>query len=149
MRRALLLMFLLSLLQGALAYAALERSPAEVVLGAPPQRLLGRTLAAVDDSAGVYTVRQTTLAGDTVVREYSDSQGKVFALNWSGPGSPGLPALLYEHFGVETSVKASARRPPPLRPDVVIVSHARQRAFSGRAWVPTALPAGFSADNIE
>jgi hypothetical protein len=156
MRRALALLLFLSLLQGALAYAALGGSPSN--FGGTPTRLAARTLAAASgDSAAttaVYTVSQSTLDSGTIVREYSDSAGVVFAVSWSGPTLPDLRTLLGDKFTAMTS--AAGKRPKAghsqlavEQSDVVIVSNGHMRSFAGHAWIPSALPAGFDTNTIE
>ena len=153
MRRALLLMLLLPLLQGALAHAALGTAPSN--FGTTPLRQGARSLAAAGaDSTAVYTVSQSTLDSGTVVREYVNSDGTVFAVSWSGPALPDLRTLLGDKFAVLTG--AAAQRPKAghsqlalERPDVVIVSGGHMRAYAGHAWIPGALPAGFDTSVIE
>ena len=155
MRRALALMLFLSLLQGALAYAALGGSPSD--FGGTPVRQAARSLAAAsgDSSAtAVYTVSQSTLDSGTVVREYSDTAGVVFAVSWNGPTLPDLRTLLGDKF---TAMTAAAGKRPKAghsqlaveQSDVVIVSNGHMRSFSGHAWIPSALPAGFDTNVIE
>lgn len=151
MRRALILMLFLSLLQGALAYAALGSSPSN--FGDAPVRQGARSLAAAAGAA-VYTISQSTLDSGTVVREYSRADGVVFAVGWSGPTLPDLRTLLGDKFTSMTS--AAGKRPKAGhsqlavdQSDVVIVSSGHMRAFAGHAWLPSALPAGFDTSSIE
>ncbi len=154
MRRALYAMLFLSMLQCAVAYASLGGSPSD--FGATPLLRQGaRSLAATDSaSAANYTVTQSTLDEGTVVREYSDAAGVVFAVSWNGPFLPDLRTLLGAHF--DTLRSEAAKRPKAGhsqlavdRSDVVIVSTGHMRSFSGKAWIPASLPAGFSTDSIE
>ncbi|RFP14718.1 MULTISPECIES: DUF2844 domain-containing protein [unclassified Duganella] len=153
MRRALLLMLLLPLLQGALAYAALGTAPSN--FGTTPVRQGGRSLAAATtDSTTVYTVSQSTLDSGTVVREYVNTQGTVFAVSWNGPALPDLRTLLGDKFAVLTT--AAGKRPKAghsqlavEQSDLVIVSGGHMRAYAGHAWIPSALPAGFDTSIIE
>ena len=155
MRRALTLMLLLPLLQGAPAAAALGGSPSN--FGAMPVKQGGRSLAATAtaaDSAPAYTVSQSTLDSGTVVREYVNTQGTVFAVSWAGPALPDLRTLLGDKFAVLTTT--AAKRPKAGhsqlavdQQDVVIVSGGHMRAFAGHAWIPDALPAGFDTATIE
>ncbi|MQA41539.1 DUF2844 domain-containing protein [Rugamonas sp. FT29W] len=153
MRRAFLLMLVLSLLQGALAYAALGSSPSN--FGTTPVRQGARSLAAAaGDSAAVYTVSQSTLDSGTVVREYMNADGVVFAVSWNGPALPDLRTLLGDKFAVLTAT--AAKRPKAghsqlavEQQDVVIVSGGHMRAYAGHAWMPGALPAGFDTSVIE
>jgi hypothetical protein len=152
MRRALYAMLFLSMLQCAVAYASLGSSPSD--FGPTPLLRQGaRSLAAADNAAN-YTVTQSTLDEGTVVREYSDAAGVVFAVSWNGPFLPDLRTLLGAHF--DTLRSEAARRPKAGhsqlavdRSDVVIVSTGHMRAFSGKAWIPASLPTGFSTDSIE
>lgn len=154
MRRALYAMLFLSLLQGAVAYASLGGSPSN--FGATPLLKQGARSFATANTAGSanYTVTQSTLDDSTVVREYSDSAGVVFAVSWNGPFLPDLRTLLGAHF--DTLRSETAKQPKAGhsqvaidRSDVVIVSNGHMRSFSGKAWIPAALPAGFSTDSIE
>lgn len=100
-----------------------------------------------------YTLRDTTLNTGTHVREYIAAGGTVFAVVWEGPLLPDLKVLLGKHFDtlVTESLKAPKAGRAPLavnRPEVVIYSAGRMRAFEGSAWIPAQLPAGFSADEI-
>ncbi len=153
MRRSLLplLLSLLPLLACSYAYAALGGAPSH--FGATPARLAARSLAAAGAPAA-WTVSTSTLDSGTVVREYVNPAGAVFAVSWNGPFLPDLRTLLGQHFGTMTG--AAAQRPKAghsqlavERPDVVIISNGHMRAFSGRAWIPGELPPGFSPDNIE
>ena len=158
MRHAIALMFFLTLLQGALAYAALGGSPSD--FGAAPSA--ARRLAATGAAAGataaatdsVYTVSQSTLDSGTVVREYSDTAGKVFAVSWRGPTLPDLRTLLGEKFAVMNTAAGQRARAGHSQlalnqSDVVLVSSGHMRSFAGHARIPSALPAGFDTTAIE
>ncbi|QJD89303.1 DUF2844 domain-containing protein [Duganella dendranthematis] len=157
MRRALTLMLFLSMLQGALAWAALGSTPSEFGGTTTQTRLAARSLAATSTSsttAAVYTISQSTLDSGTVVREYTDASGVVFAVSWTGPTLPDLRTLLGDKFTVMTS--NAAKRPKAGhsqlavdQSDVVIVSSGHMRAYAGQAWIPSALPAGFDTTTIE
>ena len=156
MRHAIALMFFLTLLQGALAYAALGGSPSDFG-GAQPiaRRLAASGAAATAATTGaVYTVSQSTLDSGTVVREYSDTAGKVFAVSWRGPTLPDLRTLLGEKFAVMNAAAGQRARAGHSQlalnqSDVVLVSSGHMRAFAGHAWIPSALPAGFDTTAIE
>lgn len=158
MRRALTLMIFLFMLQGALAWAALGSTPSNFSSTATQTKLAARSLAATSGastaSAPVYTVTQSTLDSGTLVREYADDSGIVFAVSWKGPTLPDLRTLLGDKFTVMTS--NAAKRPKAghsqltvNQSDVVIVSNGHMRAFEGQAWIPSALPAGFDTSTIE
>jgi len=153
MRPAIVLMFFVTLLQGALAYAALGSAPSD--FGGTPVRA-ARSLAAAGNSTAnaVYTVSQTTLDSGTIVREYTDAAGKVFAVSWTGPTLPALRTLLGSKFTALTD--ATGRRTQAghsqlalNQSDVVIVSNGHMRSFAGHAFIPSAVPAGFDTTTIE
>ena len=137
-----------------LAYAG---NCAATLGGAPEQfEADGATVVASATStsaASNYSTRETTLASGTRVREYLSGGGVVFALAWDGPVLPDLKALLGKYF--DQMVAESARMPRVGRsrlgvdlPEVVINSGGHMRAFEGSAWIPAALPAGFTADDV-
>lgn len=125
-------------------------------LGGPPEHFDGQgtAIASRVTPAGVsYMARDTTLASGTHVSEYVTAGGLVFAVAWEGPILPDLKALLGRHF--ETMVAESTKAPKAGRsqvavdlPEVVIRSGGHMRAFEGRAWIPSELPAGFSAADV-
>ncbi len=102
-----------------------------------------------------YTVRETTLANGTAVREYLSSAGTVFAVAWSGPQMPDLATLLGSYFpqyvaGVQASRAKGVRGPGAVENSTVVVhSGGHMGAFSGQAWLPSALPSGFSTSDIQ
>lgn len=185
MRRAIALMLFVTLLQGALAYAALGGAPSDFggtqvhtsarrlaaagpggTVGGALGGAVGGTVGGAANPAGanataatagadaIYTVSQSTLDSGTVVREYSDTGGKVFAVSWRGPTLPDLRTLLGDKFTAMTNAagaraKAGHSQLALERPDVVVVSNGHMRAFAGRAWMPSALPAGFDTTTIE
>jgi len=160
MRHAIALMLFLTLLQGALAYAALGGSPSDFG-GAPiTARRLAATAAASTSGAAnaaadaVYTVTQSTLDSGTVVREYSDTAGRVFAVSWRGPSLPDLRTLLGDKFAVMTNsagkrAQAGHSQLAVDQSDVVLVSNGHMRSFAGHAWLPAALPTGFDTTTID
>ena len=155
MRHAIALMLFLTLLQGALAYAALGGSPSDFG-GAPitARRLAAAGANAAADADAVYTVSQSTLDSGTVVREYSDAAGKVFAVSWRGPTLPDLRTLLGEKFAVMNGAAGQRTRAGHsqlalAQSDLVLVSGGHMRAFAGHAWLPGALPAGFDTATID
>jgi hypothetical protein len=104
--------------------------------------------------ASTFSVNRTTLPSGTTVREYVAANGVVFAVSWDGPFMPDLRTLLGPHFATLTG--ESAKHPKAghsqlhiERPDVVIESTGHMRAYSGRAWITSLLPAGFTAEEIE
>lgn len=133
------------------SYASLGGRPTDFGAGAT-SGVRARSFAA--SAAGAVSVNRTTLPSGTTVREYVASNGVVFAVSWNGPFMPDLRTLLGPHFATLTS--ESARHPKAGhsqlridRPDVVIESTGHMRAYAGRAWVTSLLPAGFTPEEIE
>lgn len=104
-----------------------------------------------------YTVRETTLGNDTVVREYLATDGSVFGIAWRGPQMPDLNDLLGSYFpqyvaGVKAvrAARGGARGPVAVDQSTLVVhSGGHMGAFNGQAWLPTALPAGVSGSDIQ
>jgi ABC-type proline/glycine betaine transport system substrate-binding protein len=155
-------MLFLTLLQGALAYAALGGAASD--FGTTPVKsarslAASRTATTSTDTAAVYTaavytVSQSTLDSGTIVREYSNSAGTVFAVSWSGPTLPDLRTLLGDKFTDLTAAAASRAKAghsqlSVQQSDLVIVSNGHMRSYAGHAWIPSALPSGFDTSTIE
>ncbi|HZF16686.1 MAG TPA: DUF2844 domain-containing protein [Steroidobacteraceae bacterium] len=91
-----------------------------------------------------YSVHLLELPGGSVVREYADGAGLVFAVTWSGPFKPDLRQTLGDYFARYLSAerKAGSGRAQLsiVQPDLVIESGGRLRSFSGRAYLPGAIP---------
>ena len=128
------------------AFAALGGAP----MAAPPQVATAGTQQAVTSAGAAYTHLQRQLDTGTVLHEFVDAGGSVFAVAWSGPFLPDLRELLGASF---TAMQESAARGRTSalsisRPDLVLVSAGHMRGFEGRAWLPTRLPAGFDPRQI-
>lgn len=105
-------------------------------------------------STGSYTVHETTLPTGTLVRQYVSKAGVVFAVTWSGPFMPDLRQLLGPHFDTMAArqakqVHAGHRFISQHEPDLVIESGGHPRSFVGRAYLPSALPAGVVEKDIQ
>jgi hypothetical protein len=122
-------------------------------LGSTPANLGGRVLAGVAGRAP-YTEIENKLESGTVVHEYVDANGTVFAVSWSGPFLPDLKEILDSHFDAMAAhagkaAKAGRSQLELRRSDLVIVWGGHMGAFEGRAWLPPKLPAGFSPSDIK
>lgn len=100
-----------------------------------------------------YTVHEVQLPSTTVVREYVDSEGKVFAVAWQGPALPDLSQVLGEYA---KDFKQAASQPHGGRAQlhsstsrVVIHSMGHMRAFNGVAYLPGGMPAGVNASELK
>jgi Protein of unknown function (DUF2844) len=99
-----------------------------------------------------YRVHEIQLPSGTVLREFAAVGGNVFAVTWSGPAIPDLRQALGRYFDVYvTAAQAkhgSHRHLQIEQSEFVMQSSGHMRAFSGRAYLPQALPPGTSADEI-
>lgn len=103
-----------------------------------------------------YTRHELTRANGGSVREFSNPNGQVFAVTWSGPGKPDLRALLGRYF---TTLQASGgsggrslhalRRPAQVsQRDLQIQTGGHMGWFHGVAYIPSLAPPGFSASDL-
>jgi len=103
--------------------------------------------------SGAFTVHTLSL-NNGLVREYTRSDGTVFAVTWQGPARPDLRQLLGVHFTTFQSDNAlqrgrRARRPLLVnRSDFVVRTGGHSGAFFGVAVLPQVAPAGFSASEL-
>jgi len=100
-----------------------------------------------------YRVHEIQLPSGTVLREFAAVNGNVFAVAWSGPAIPDLRQALGRYFDVY--VKAAHEKQGGHhrhllieQSEFVMHSSGHMRAFSGRAYLPQALPPGTSAGEI-
>lgn len=106
--------------------------------------------------AAQYSVRITRDSSGTSVREYIGTDGRVFAIAWSGPRMPDLQTLLGSYFpqyasGVQ-ALRATRRGRGPVaveQSDLVVHSGGHMGSFFGQAWLPSALPAGMTGADIK
>lgn len=112
----------------------------------------GKTVVRRAVPARSYTIQDIQAGDGTTVREYVASDGKVFAVTWSGPVMPDLEQLFgghYQPYRGELQARQPGRGPLRIdRGDLVVESGGHMRAFRGRAYLPQRLPAGVSADEI-
>lgn len=104
-------------------------------------------------SAATHTVHTLTLANGGMVKEYSRSDGTVFAVTWRAAGRPDLRQLLGEHFDAlqqdNRRIGRRTRRPLAVsRPDFIVQSGGHSGAFWGAAFLPQLAPPGFSANDL-
>ncbi|HKT33454.1 MAG TPA: DUF2844 domain-containing protein [Nitrospira sp.] len=103
-----------------------------------------------------YSV-ETIVAGAMTIHEYVSSDGHVFAVAWKGTGTLDLPLLLGEYFeeyrdGViaERNQTPRMRKPLVLKTARLVVERGGHSRFSwGRAFLPSALPPGVTAQDIQ
>jgi hypothetical protein len=149
----------------AAAAAWLSTSPAWAALGSTPSfngvrstpSSASRVMAADNTAAVSWTVSTSTQPNGTVIHEYVDSGGTVFAVSWSGRGAVSLETLLGTHFpewqkGLESAHAARGGGYGPVavyQSGLVVESGGHMGSLTGRAWLPQALPQGFSTDQIQ
>ena len=99
-----------------------------------------------------YRVHEIQLSSGTVVREFVGPDGKVFAIAWKGPAIPNLRQLLGQYFdNYVTAAKAKHMGHTHLQiqqSDLVVQAGGHMRAFSGRAYLPQAVPGGVSVGDL-
>lgn len=104
-------------------------------------------------AAGTLQKQELQLPTGTIVREYTNASGVVYAVSWHGPSMPNLRQVLGNYFvHYQTAAKAPLVRHRVVHldsPDIVIESSGRMRAFVGRAWLPALLPSGVTPAQIQ
>lgn len=107
------------------------------------------------DAKPTFTVHALESQTGNKINEYVNIDDVVFAVSWNGPTMPNLQQLLgstyFDRYTTELAASKHAARGPILiqQSDFVIHSGGRLRAFSGKAYVPSLLPAGFDLDEIQ
>ena len=142
----------------ALLFVNSEAALAE--LGGPASSVVadsGRMHAQIASVArGTYALHAMTRANGGMVREYTNANGLVFAVTWSGPGKPDLRSLLGPYFAtfqanseVIARTSHSLRRPPQVnQPDLQIQTGGHMGWFHGVALVPSLAPPGFAVADL-
>jgi hypothetical protein len=99
-----------------------------------------------------YRLHEIQLPSGTLVREFVGSDGKVFAVAWNGPTVPNLRQTLGQYFdNYVAAAKAKHAGHHHLQiqqSDLVVQASGHMRAFSGRAYLPQAVPAGVSIGDL-
>ena len=91
---------------------------------------------------------ELTLPSGIVVHEYVSPSGAVYAVTWRGPRKPDLRELLGPYFA-QLSSRASKGGHHQMNlegTDFVVQSMGHRHSFTGRAWVPSLVPAGVKVD---
>jgi Protein of unknown function (DUF2844) len=104
-----------------------------------------------DQRAG-YRVHEIQLPGGTLLREFVAPDGNVFAVAWNGPTKPDLRQALGRYFDAMVSApkaKFADRRHLQIQQgDLVVQGGGHMRAFSGRAYLASAIPSGVSLGDL-
>lgn len=118
---------------------------------ASPRVMAAKAASGAGAVSGVSTQAVLTPEGDTVV-EYANAGGIVFAITWTGPFSPNLQQLLGQYFPdyVQAPTQAGGLTQSSRDGKVVSVrASGHMRSFSGVAWVPALVPAGFDPQGLQ
>ena len=105
---------------------------------------------------GPFALHEIRSPSGTMIREYVNSSGTVFAVAWDGPWLPDLRQVLGDHF--DRYQTAMQRRQGAARTGrgalvideagIVVQMSGHPRAFTGRAYLPGHLPAGVQLASI-
>lgn len=139
------------------ALAALGQAPTVPAMSAASALVpVAKLLAAKPvGPTNLYTVHAVQYENGTLVQEYANAAGVVFAVSWRGPVLPNLSELLGAYFNsfkhdVEQA-RLSGKRGAPVnieRSDLVVRSMGRMRNFFGHAYAPALVPAGVSIQDV-
>jgi Protein of unknown function (DUF2844) len=103
-------------------------------------------------TTATYDRHEITMASGTRVREYLSKTGKVFAVSWSGPTLPDLKTVLAEHYADFVSAASAPRHNHHVltisTPEFVLQNSRLPRGFAGHAHIPSLVPAGTSAAEL-
>ncbi len=124
--------------------------PADSV--AEDQQALKATRRAAKPGAS-YTVERLETKAHTV-REYVTPSGTVFAVAWEGVSRPDLTVVLGAYAepylrAVEKAGRSGRRSRRVETGGAVVETWGHQRALHGRAYVPSLLPPGVTADDVK
>jgi hypothetical protein len=146
-----------TVLVGGVLLAVLGSSAADAALGEPrasvqvdAAQLRGQVKVT---QRSIYQVHEIQLPSGTQVREFTATDGKVFAVAWNGPIVPNLRQTLGQYFDTYVAgAKASRSGRHHLQinqGDLVMHAAGHMRAYSGMAYLPQALPSGVDAGDLK
>jgi hypothetical protein len=99
-----------------------------------------------------YTVHELDSPSNKI-REYVDSNGKVFGIAWAGKAHPDLSVLLGSYWSEYSAQiknqKTVGRRSKIITNNIVVEKGGHMRAISGKAYVLALLPQGVSTNEIK
>jgi hypothetical protein len=104
-------------------------------------------------SNGRFQVHELQADGGNVVREYVSPDGNVFGVTWMGRTMPQYSQLLGSYTDRITKAAQSRRnhRAPLViqEPGFVFSAFGHMRFYSGRAYIPSMVPAGVLPEEIQ
>ena len=146
---ALIFAQLLAMTFSAPVRAALGDTEAAAVAAPPaPAGLQAAATNPRSSTRAGFTVREQQSPTGTVIRQFLDPAGVVFAVSWRGPFKPAMAPLLGRYF--DTYARAvhragsSRSRLVIEEPELVVHAGGHLRSFAGVAYVPRLLPASVS-----
>lgn len=98
-----------------------------------------------------YEVHEMQTPGGAAVRQYLDRNGQVFALTWRSQGPADMAALLGRYYPTYRKLGATRvdlHHAVLHSPGLVVEVGGVARTFTGRAFLPGALPAGVTSARI-
>lgn len=146
--------------------------PAAAALGGSPRTIeadRAHLAASISSrSTTTHTVHALAMPNGSVVREFVNNDGVVFAVTWRGPGRPDLRQLLGGAFDTFQATVAGPDSNTAVASNGAVAHHGRLRrglvfeqrnlvvhsaghpgAFFGFACLPQQTPAGFSPDALQ
>ena len=146
-----------AVLGAAVSIAALVSPAAYATLGEPEisvQTDVSKLQASIKSSQDrtQYRVHEIQLQSGTVLREFVAADGNVFAVAWSGPFVPNLRQAMGRYFDTYVAAPRTGvsdrKHVQVALPNLVVQASGHTRAFFGRAYLPSALPAGFNLGDL-
>lgn len=144
-------------LAGLMILAALWSCVASATLGEPDSAISAEpqfSKARIKETAlGSYRVHEIQQPSGTVIREYAGLDGKVFAVTWHGPFSPNLRQTLGSYFDPYVAAAPAGRQDrnhmQVRTSNLVVQVGGHMRAYSGRAYLPQAMPSGVTPGDLQ
>jgi hypothetical protein len=101
-----------------------------------------------------FSITTTTQSTGTVINEYTDNNGVIFAITWEGPVPPNLEELLGEHFTAYKDPKNvvahhSHSNLAVSDGNLIVQVKGHMRAFTGIAYLKNAIPQGVNVSQIQ
>jgi hypothetical protein len=101
----------------------------------------------------LYRLHEIQLPTGTSLREFVGLDGKVFAVAWSGPFPPNLRQAFGRYFDPYVAAAKTHRLDHNhllvQRTDLVVQARGHARAYTGLAYLPGSLPAGFALGDLK
>ena len=115
-----------------------------------------REQRSVSTQSATYRVHSYTDAQGTLIKQFENSNGVVFAITWNGARRPNLAQLLGESSFARYAAKSASQASPSLHrqpadvqdSDLIIHSGGHMGHSWGTAYLPNELPAGVSANDL-